>query len=200
MNNFDKFIKILQTINKEKPEKADVIVWLQGDRYDRGRKALSLLSNGWSNKVLLSGNNVLVGAKTAKGTDNINLIDMKAWLERKGVPSRQIILDDRSFNTAEQAKNVIRLAIKKRWKKIILVASFYHQPRAFLTFLKSSREQQWRGKIINQPTRVNWTRKPGGRDKTAKALVVEEIKKINNYKLQLASYKEGFKYLNTKEK
>jgi len=26
----------------EKPQKADVIVWLQGDRYDRSKKVLSL--------------------------------------------------------------------------------------------------------------------------------------------------------------
>lgn len=179
----EKFYRMIKTMAKERPEKADIIIWIQGDRYDRAAKTLSLYKKGWAKKILLVGNNVLVGEKTAETTDNISLIDMMAWLIKKGVRRSAIICDDQAFNTYDQAANAIKLAIKRGWKRMILVASFYHQPRVFLSFLKNVREKKWLGKIINQPTKINWRKKPGGRTMSAAAVANEEINKIKKYKL-----------------
>jgi len=53
--------KIFAFLSSQPPEKADAIVWLQGDRYDRGNKVLELFKKGFAPKILVSGNNVRVG-------------------------------------------------------------------------------------------------------------------------------------------
>lgn len=53
-----------------------------------------------------------------------------------GVPTSAVIHEDRSLNTKEQAVEVVRMAIKNSWKRLVLVASHEHQYRAYLTFLR----------------------------------------------------------------
>lgn len=177
------FLEILKKMEQEQAENSDAAVWVQGDRFERGKKILELFNAGYAPKILLTGNNVLVGEKTAKGTNNITIVETRRWLRQRGVSSSKIIIDKNSYNTYEQAINVLSLARRLGWKKILLVASFYHQPRAYLTFLKASKKVDWAGKIINQPTRIDWKHKPKGRDKTARELALEEIEKIDLYNL-----------------
>jgi len=179
-----KYKKIIQWADRQKPETADAVVWTQGDRYDRGYKTLSLFRRGLAKRIVLTGNNVLVGEKAAPDTDNITLKEMEMWLQKHGVPKNKIITDSRSFNTAEQAQNSIALAKKNGWNKLLLVASFYHQPRVFLSFLKSAEEQKWKGRLINQSTAINWEMIPGGRKRSARIIAIEEIKKIKKYNLE----------------
>lgn len=181
IDNFRKFIKLASC---QKPENADAVLWIQGDRYDRGYKTLSLFRKGFAKRIVLTGNNILVKEKTAPGTNNVTLKEMSLWLQKKGISKNKIIIESQSFNTAEQAKNVIALAKKNKWRRILLVASFYHQPRVFISFLKSAEEHGWNGKIINQLTKINWSKKPCGRKQSAKNLAIEEIKKIKKYGLE----------------
>jgi len=178
------YYKLIQLFDRQKAEPSDVILWIQGDRYDRGNKALFLFKKAFAPRIVLTGNNMLVGEKTAPGTNNITLKEMSLWLQKRGVAKNKIITESQSFNTVEQAKNIIALAKKNKWKKMLLVASFYHQPRVFISFLKSADEQGWKGKIINQPTKINWSKKPSGRKQSAKILAVEEINKIKKYGLK----------------
>ncbi len=180
---------------KEEPQLSDVIVWLQGDRYDRGYKAVELYNKKFSKKILISGNNVLLGDKKA-GEDNISIDDMVNFLLKKGVNKDNIIIDDKSMNTLDQAINIFKIIKKKKWQKIILVGSSYYQPRAFLTFLKQADIVNWKGRIINQPALIDWEEKPSGRDKKTKIIFIEEYKKIKKYKNDLCSHEEGIKYLN----
>jgi len=187
---FSEVNKLLKSIKQEKPQKADAIVWLQGDRYDRGRKVLDLFKDGWAPKIVVSGNDLLIGPSKTPGENNISLTEMVKWLKKRGIKSQQIIIDNKSFNTLDQAKNIFILIKEKRWKKIILVASLYHQPRAFLTFLKESRKTGWTGKIVNQPAMLNLQKKPSGRNKTASDLIFDEIEKIKKYKIY--NFTKGF--------
>jgi uncharacterized SAM-binding protein YcdF (DUF218 family) len=182
--------KLLKSIKQEKPQKADAIVWLQGDRYDRGRKVLNLFRGGWAPKIVVSGNDLLIGPDKIPGENNVSLTEMVKWLKKRGIKSRQIIIDGQSFNTLDQAKNIFMLIKEKRWKKIILVASLYHQPRAFLTFLKESRRTGWTGRIVNQPAMLNLQKKPSGRNKTASDLIFDEIGKIKKYRIY--NFKKSF--------
>jgi len=194
------FKNILDKIMEEKPQEADAIVWLQGDRYDRARKVLGLFKKGWAKKILLSGNNIPPTMKRIEGVDyEITLINLADWLKKRGVNSKDILIDDKSFNTAMQANNVLLIAKKKNWKKIILTATSFHQVRVFLTFLGANKRIGWKGRIINQPTRINWEKVPGGRNKKAKYLVFEEIDKIREYKRDVAGYQEGLNYLLNKK-
>lgn len=181
---------------KERPEVADVIVWLQGDRYDRAPKVFKLYKEGWAKKIIISGNNVLIGNKTKIGENNISLDKMKGYLLKKGIENKAILIDDGAMNTKGQAEHILKMAVNKKWSKLILVGSLYYQPRAFLTFLKQAEKIKWSRIIINQPAIITGDKKPGGRNKTAKILFNEEFDKIKKYKKDLISIDQGIKYLN----
>jgi uncharacterized SAM-binding protein YcdF (DUF218 family) len=63
------------------------------------------------------------------------------------------------MHTDEQANNVIDLCIKFKWKRIILVASNYHQYRAYFTFFRklSIKNLENSIEIINAPAdNLSW--------------------------------------------
>ena len=192
------FKKLYSLLLDDKPKTSNVIVWLQGDRYDRGYKVIKLYKEGYAKKIIISGNNILIGNKTRAGEANIYLDKMKDFLLKKGVDNKSIIIDDGAMNTKEQAEHVFKIANSKKWLKLILVGSSYYQPRAFLTFLKQAKNAEWQGEIINQSNLVAWDKKPSGRDKNAKIIFEEEFEKIKKYKKDLVSVNQGIKYLNTK--
>ncbi|OGH84944.1 MAG: hypothetical protein A2493_01850 [Candidatus Magasanikbacteria bacterium RIFOXYC12_FULL_33_11] len=192
MDNINKLFHLLLSVA---PQKGDVIVWLQGDRYDRGTKVLDLYVKKMAKKIVLTGNNVLLSSKLRLGEKNISLQSMYNWLVKKGVKKKDIIVESKSLNTKDQADNVIALSKKNKWSKLLLVASSYHQPRAFLTFLYSANKFDWNGLIINQPFFVDENKIPGGRSEVSGKLFLKEIKKISFYKKDLATLNEGLKYI-----
>ncbi|MBI4779213.1 YdcF family protein [Candidatus Falkowbacteria bacterium] len=192
------FLKLQELLLKQSPENCQAIVWLQGDRYDRGPKTLELFKKGLALKIIISGNNKLIGPKKRPGENNVSLKDMKRWLLRREVKNKDIIIDADSLNTRDQSLNVSKIAKKNRWKKIIIVGSYPHyQARYFLTFIKGAAEVGWRGKIINQFARLPENKKPGGRKETAGELTAEEFKKIEEYQLKghVADIRSGINYL-----
>lgn len=56
------------------------------------------------------------------------------FLEQLGVPREQILLDDTSRNTAENAVNALRIAAPKPGERWLLVTSAMHMPRAMGLF------------------------------------------------------------------
>ena len=189
------FKKLYELLGQEKAAQADAIIWLQGDRYDRAHKTLKLYNDGWAKKIIISGNNILIGNKKRKGENNISLDSMQQFLFRQGVVAKNLIIDGGAMNTKEQAMRILKLAKANKWSKLILIGSSYYQPRAFLTFLKQAKKIGWQGRIINQTKIVAWDKKPAGRDKTAAFLFNEEFKKIEEYKKDLVSIKQGIEYL-----
>ncbi len=189
------FLKLYNLILQEQPQKSDTIIWLQGDRYDRGPKTLKLYKESWAPKIVISGNNILLGKTVRAGENNISLEKMYKWLVKRGVKKEDIIIDERSMNTKEQAGHIIDLAKKKNWQRIFLVGSSYHQPRIFLTFLKQLKKKNWNGKIINQPIILDWDDVPGGRDKKTIEFLKEEVEKLKKYKNDIIPILDGIKYL-----
>lgn len=187
--NSKKEQELLSLVQKDAPEKSDAIVWLQGDKYDRARGVLDLFLKKFADKIIISGNNELIDKKP--GEKGVALEKMAAWLVERGVPGEKIIIDAESLNTRGQAENVLEIASKNGWRKIILVASLYHQPRVFLTFLKRIKEVAWEGKIINQPVLFNWETNPGGKNQPGKDLFFVEMEKIRKYKNHNVSFDEG---------
>lgn len=190
------FKELYNLILKEAPQKADAIIWLQGDRYDRAPKVFKLYKKGWAKKIIISGNNVLISNKKRIGENNISLDEMTNYLLKKGIDRRSVLVDDGAMNTKEQAEHIFRMAVNKKWSKLILVGSSYYQPRAFLTFLKQAEKLKWVGEVINQPSVIDSDEKPGGRSKSAKVLFNEEYDKIKKYKKDLVPVLKGIKYLN----
>ncbi|MDD4900554.1 MAG: YdcF family protein [Patescibacteria group bacterium] len=191
MTDQEKFIALL---GKEELKKSDAIVMLEGDGYFRCKHAAALYKQRWAKIIVISGGitNHHYGSYPAK----------KLWpeLAKLGVKRSDMLLDEESMNTREQAVNIIKLATEKKWKKIILVASHYHQYRAFLTFLQVLRATGAKLRIINSPANdLPWfqNNKWGRRID----LLESEFEQINIYrkKNHVASYAEALAYFKSNE-
>ena len=176
-------------VTTQQPEKSDAIIWLQGNRYDRGKKVLELYRGGLAPLVVVTGNNTRVVED-----DNVRVDDIIKWLKNSGVGEEELILDNQSFNTYDQAVQVIGIAKEREWQAILLVGSTHHQLRAFLTFLHQARLQEWKGKMINQPAHIEWDAKPSGRSKTTRVAFQDEIKKLEKYRDSVAAVDQGLRY------
>ena len=128
-------------VTTQQPEKSDAIIWLQGNRYDRGKKVLELYRGGLAPLVVVTGNNTRVVED-----DNVRVDDIIKWLKNSGVGEEELILDNQSFNTYDQAVQVIGIAKEREWQAILLVGSTHHQLRAFLTFFHQARLHQWKAR------------------------------------------------------
>jgi RimJ/RimL family protein N-acetyltransferase len=195
-SNFQKLYNLLLV---QKPEKSDAVVWLQGDRYDRGNKVLEIYKSKLARLIVISGNDNLIGPRVRVGENNIGLSDMKEYLIKNGVNKNNIIFDKGALNTKEQAIHIIKLVKQNKWKKIILVSSSYHQPRVFLSFVKALQLIDYKCKIINQSFLSGMEEIASGRTSKNNELMKEESIKIRKYQIigDVSSYKDGFNYLRT---
>ncbi len=176
--------QFIAIIDNEPLKKADVIVLLTGDGLFRTEKVIQLYKQRWAPIIVISGgvNNRSYGSLPAG--------ELGKKLIKVGIPKSIIILDGESQNTRQQAVNIIKLASRKNWKRLILVASNYHQYRAYATFLKAMLDANQMIDIINAPANLSWFRKePWGRRID---LLESEFKKIDRYTKDghIASYDE----------
>lgn len=186
-------IEKLQTlVTTQQSEKADAIVWLQGNMYDRGKKVLELYQAGFAPWVVVTGNNTRV-----VDDDTVRVDDIVQWLKERQVSEDVMVIDKESLNTYDQAVNTIGIVKDRAWKKILLVGSTHHQLRAFLTFLHQAQIQKWNGRIINQPINIPWDAKPSGRRVTARGAFVQELNKLERYKDNMATVESGLQYFQT---
>jgi uncharacterized SAM-binding protein YcdF (DUF218 family) len=177
--------------NSSKVSFADAVVLLEGDGYSRIPKAVSLIKEGWAKSLVFSGgiDNESAGSFTFEKCKD-KFLDA-------GYDINKIILESNSQNTRQQALEIIGLCLKNNWKKIILVASHYHQYRAFLTFLKVLEEKDLfeRIQIINSPAILNWFEESDSGKKRLD-LLNDEFIKIDKYRLNyhVSSYVSALNY------
>ena len=173
---------------------SDAIVLLEGDGFNRYIKAADIYKNGYSKKIIFS------GAITDYNYGSFPFKDSLPKLLSSGVPEEAIIHEKKSKNTREQAVEVIDIAVKNNWRKIILVATHDHQYRAYLTFLKEVLSRKKEILLFNSPVRNLkwfeqnvWGRRFDNIDK--------EFDKIDHYMEMghLASYEEALEYQEVKE-
>jgi uncharacterized SAM-binding protein YcdF (DUF218 family) len=191
MTDKEKFIAI---VDNDSIMKSDVIVLLEGDGYNRCQKAADLLRNGWSDKILFSGGicDYSYGSFPEE--------DILPYLINLGVPSKSIIVENKSLNTKEQAENVIEMALLNNWNKIILVATHDHQYRAYLTFLKKVNSVDRNIILFNSPVRnLPWFKETGWGTRFGR--LEEEFDKIDLYSSMghLATFEEVIRYQEWKE-
>ncbi|MDA7798110.1 YdcF family protein [bacterium] len=187
--------KFIALVDNDGIVKSDIIVLLEGDGFNRYKKAADLYNNGYSDKIVFS------GAITDYNYGSFPFEDILPKLLESGVPKESIIHEKNSSNTLEQAIKVIDIAIKNKWNKIILVATHDHQYRAYLTFLKQVLERKKEILLFNSPVRnLKWFEKNvwGRRFDN----IDNEFEKINTYlqKGHLASFDEAIEYHKVKEK
>lgn len=143
--------KILAIVDNDCLSPSDAIILLEGDGFDRFRKAVSLYKQQKAPKIVFSGN------ITDYDYGSFPFSEVLPRMLKEGVPEEDIIHEDRSLNTREQAVEVVRMAVERGWKKLILVASHEHQYRAYLTFLREVLDTNSGITLYNAPARnLNW--------------------------------------------
>lgn len=133
-------------VKRDQLVKADAIVALTGNGWERTEFAIRLYRENWAPILLTVG---------ATGSRPAPL--MAELAEKRGVPKENIIVEPNSHNTRQNAENTLRLANDHGWQKIILVTSPQHQLRAYLTFKAAKKTAGSHCEIINYPpTDYSW--------------------------------------------
>ena len=112
---------------------------------------MSLYKQGMAPKIVFSGNII------DYDYGSFPFSEVLPRMLQEGIPEEDIIHEDRSQNTREQAVEVVRMAQERGWSKLILVASHEHQYRAYLTFLREVLDTKSGITLYNAPARnLNW--------------------------------------------
>jgi uncharacterized SAM-binding protein YcdF (DUF218 family) len=134
-------------ISNDRLKRSDVAVLLEGDGWVRVEEAVSLYRSGWVGKIVCS------GGLSQPERGNYPQEMVVPALIRQGIPQDSIVVEGASQHTWDQAIAVLRLAAAHGWRRILLVASHYHQFRAYLTFLKAAAKLESAVEIVNAPAR-----------------------------------------------
>lgn len=117
-------------IVNEKPIKADVIIGLGGVEIPRADYSIKLYDEGYSNTLLFTGGkNPIVNEKEA--------YVMRKEAIRLKVPSKNIIVENKSISTYENAIFTKKILMDHNFKSAIIVTSNYHMRRSSLVFNKA---------------------------------------------------------------
>ena len=153
---------------EDTPRRADAIVVISGGGLERPEKGIALFKEGFAPLVIFSG--------AAREGEVSNAEAMGALAQKQGVESNQIILEEESRDTFENARNVAEIVRNRNLKSILLVSSSYHQRRAFILF------QRALGKdisIINVPAQTSWYRQDSWwEDDRSREILRSELTKI----------------------
>ncbi len=143
--------KILAIVDNDCLTKSDAIILLEGDGFFRFQKAVSLYKKGFAKKIVFSGNII------DKDYGSYPFEEVKPYILSGGVLEEDLIHENISLHTRQQAVEVVKMALEKGWKKLALVASHEHQYRAYLTFLREVIDTKSGIILYNAPVRnLNW--------------------------------------------
>lgn len=99
------------------------------ERFEAG---VALLQAGRAEWLVFTGARIqLPGCETTEGDE------MRRLAVARGVPPERIVVTDLIDNTATEAKAVAGLMQARGWKRVILVTTGWHMPRAALLFRKA---------------------------------------------------------------
>ncbi len=193
----NKFTELMKLMEEEEPEQADAIVWLQGDKLDRLEKVVELCIKPLAANIIISGNST-----NSHYDDFVSLEAMVegvlADLSTSSTPlSLRILVDQEAKNTYEHPEGVLSIAREMGWKRLLLVTSLYHQPRAFLAFLPHLQPDEV---IINQPWKgISFRERKAWHRGELPHVHADEWKKINQHAgMALATIDEGIAYINNR--
>lgn len=187
--------KIIALIDNDCLRKSDAIVLLEGDGLNRYQKAVDLYRNGWAKKIIFS------GGITEYEYGSYPLVDILPNILANGIPEEDLIHENISTNTREQAIQIVEFAKQNIWaKRLILVATHEHQYRAYLTFLKVVIDSKIDLVIYNAPVRnLSWFSETGWGRRIDR--LEQEFERIEKYEKMghIASFKQVIDYQKWKE-
>ena len=186
--------KLIILVDNDCIKKSDAIILLEGDGLNRIPKAVELYQAGFAHNIVFSGGIT----NLAYGSFPFSMAYPE--LIHAGIPLSAIIHESNSQNTREQAIEVVKLAMLNGWKKLILVASHYHQYRAYLTFLKEVLDTNSTIVLYNAPVvDLAWFEETAWGKRFD--LLEDEFDRIEKYTQlsHLSSINEAFEYQKWKE-
>ena len=191
MSDREKFIVL---VDNDSLKPADAVVLLEGDGTHRIAQCVQLLRAGWAPRIVISGgvDQPAMGCTPAHA--------LRDAILAQGITEGELVLEPDSLHTRDQAENIMQLARAKGWSRLILVASNYHQYRAYLTFLKAMREASLSLEILNAPARdLRWFEATGWGERFT--LLEREFTKIETYAAlgHLATFADAIAYQRWKE-
>jgi uncharacterized SAM-binding protein YcdF (DUF218 family) len=154
---------------QDKLRHADVIVAVSGGETEqRTKEAIELYRSGYAPKLLFSG-----AAQDKNGPSNAAA--MRSTALHSGVPAKDILVEESSVNTAENAKLSAPIITTMGAHNVILVTSPYHQRRASTNFHQALGDQVT---IINHSaTDSSWRKNSWWHDPYTVDLTMSELKK-----------------------
>jgi uncharacterized SAM-binding protein YcdF (DUF218 family) len=96
---------------------------------ERILRAAELLKSGQARMVLLSGGQFPVRPGVPPEAESL-----AAWLREQGIDADRIVVEGRSRNTRENAVESARIITARGWKRLLIVTSAWHAPRALGCF------------------------------------------------------------------
>lgn len=119
-------------------EKADAIIAVSGgDTTARTQQAIDLYENGWADKLIFSG-----AASDKSGPSNAEV--MRKQAQNQGVPAGDIVIEENSENTQQNAEKTSGLLQNDDIKQAIVVTSGYHAKRTVLEFRERAPDVEFR--------------------------------------------------------
>lgn len=127
-------------------QKADLIYVFGGAGLERVKEAVSLLKEGFANKILFTG-------QRAAYMKDVGLSEAEYYAQearKLGVKDDQMILETKAINTVENAVNSAKIFKEMDWlpNSLILLTLPYHMRRAYLTFKSVA---DWKPHLICHP-------------------------------------------------
>lgn len=148
---------------------ADVIVAVSGGETEqRTKEAIGLYRRGYAPRVLFSG-------AAADKSGPSNAAAMRSIAVQAGVPAADILVEEDSVDTRENAANSARILSDLGAQRIILVTSPYHQRRASTSFRQALGPDV---EIINHSaTDSLWSKSSWWTEPEATWLTLDELQK-----------------------
>lgn len=182
-------------VANERLSPSDAIIMLEGDGYCRVNEVADLYKKGIARTIVFS------GGITDYNYGSYPLADVLPKMLEQGIRREDIIHEDKSQNTRDQAVEIVSMAQELGWRKVVLVASPEHQYRAYLTFLREVIDSHSDLIIYNSPAHdLGWFDKSEWGVRLNR--LTQEFERIERYSQlgHLASYKEAIDYQHWKEK
>ena len=186
---------IMAIVDNDCLKPSDAIILLEGDGFHRFQKAVDLYKKGLGKKIVFS------GAIVQKEYGSYPFEEVKPFILEAGVPEEDLIHEDKSLQTQQQAFEVVKMAMENGWKRLALVASHEHQYRAYLTFLRQILDSKSGIILYNAPVRnLDWFVDSGwGMRFDRLKAEIERIEKYSTFG-HLANAQEVIEYQQWKEK
>ncbi len=134
---------------KDELKPADVIVVLAGEETERVEYGVKLFKEGWARKDRM----IFSGGPAVWKYTFASLMEEHAL--HLGVPKKDILLEDRSTSTEEDAQFTREILRQHGYTSLILVTSPYHSKRADKIFRKTMGNEI---RVISAPAEKSWFR------------------------------------------